>query len=98
MRRCAFTLTWLVVFVGACAEGDVLESGTGSLIDHYEWQPVSEAEDLFALPMIPSDDCVAGEGYLAEVFGQELVFSVSTGQCARVTVEQPLLVNLAAGT
>ncbi len=82
----------------SCSEEQDLQAGTGSLIDHTLWDPVPANDDYFVSPTSSEADCVAGEAYLAEVFGQDLVFSVSTGECGSLTVEQPLMVDLPAGT
>ena len=97
-RVCVPIFFILAVLLGSCAEDESLAAGTGSLIDHYSWEAVASSDDFFASPMLDAESCVDGDGYLAELFGQDLVLSVSTEQCASVTVEQPLLVNLPKGT
>ena len=70
----------------------------GPIAENPLWQLVPASADPFEGTAPAGEDCVEGDGYLAELFGEDMVFSVSTDPCPRLTVEQPLLVNIPKGT
>ena len=67
-----------------------------ALVHNEAWEVVEPLVDDFAVSTQLSDECIQGDGFLSEVFGEDLIFSVDTGKCASVTVEQLLLNNLPA--
>ena len=65
-----------------------------ALIHNEAWVVVAQPADDFVVSTQVSDECVQGDGFLSELFGEDLVLSVDTAKCASLTVEQALLNDL----
>ena len=65
-----------------------------ALVHNEAWVAVEPSADHFVVPTPISDECVQGDGFLSELFGEDLVLSVDTAKCTSLTVEQDLLHDL----
>lgn len=106
MHRHRRQLLLLAVHVLACdaaaddaaaSTGDVEPAEPRQLVDAYAWVVAPDERDLFLADKPEAIECPAIDGFEPVDFGGYPAFEVHTEFCNYITVEQPLLDDVAAG-
>ncbi len=96
----------LVALASACSDPAATDDGSDGpepdpeprpLVAADAWQPVPDARDVFVADKPGRVECPPVDGYEAIDFGGAPAFEVHTDACSYLTVEQPLLDDVAAG-
>ena len=99
MKRLLFFM-FLGLGLGACAEApeptQSPDSGTGFLLNPFDWTEVDDDMDPFAARRPESWNC-APTAHFSEQLAGVWVYSIETGDCDWLTISQPTAVPLMVG-
>jgi hypothetical protein len=79
------------------ADDDAMEPEPRQLVTAADWLVVPPERDVFVAMRPETVECPPSDGYAAVDFGGEPAFEVHTQFCNYLTVEQPLVDDVAAG-